>query len=89
MAGTMLVERHRTPELLEAFRARVIRPVMISARASLERGQDRGEVRADADLDVALEALAGQSTRAYSADTRSTRAGSIALSPPCSMASPS
>ena len=56
----MLVERHRTPELLEAFRERVIRPVMISARASLERGQDRGEVRADEDLDVALEALVGQ-----------------------------
>lgn len=60
MAGTLLVERHRNPELLETFRERVIRPVMRASRASLERGRARGELQADADLDVALEALVGQ-----------------------------
>lgn len=60
MAGTLLVERHRNPELLEGFRARVIHPVMRVSRASLERGQARGEIREDVDLDAALEALVGQ-----------------------------
>jgi AcrR family transcriptional regulator len=59
MIGTLLVEEENTPELLERFRERSIRPGRQGGREILERARGRGEVREDADLDVALDMLVG------------------------------
>jgi AcrR family transcriptional regulator len=60
MIGTLLVEARREPELLEAFRARIISPLLERTRAAMRAGVERGEIRADADLDAAIEAMVGQ-----------------------------
>ena len=59
MIGTLLVEERRSPELFESFRERVIRPRRDEAVMVLQRGVDRGEVRADVDLEVAVHAMVG------------------------------
>ena len=59
IAGTLLVEERRNPELLERFRERVIGPNRARVRAVLEGGVRRAQVRPDVDLEVALDALAG------------------------------
>lgn len=59
MIGALLVEERRNPGLLETFRKRVFRPRRREAIKVLQRGVDRGEIRADADLDVAVDALIG------------------------------
>ena len=59
MVGALLVEEHRHPELLGRFRERIIRPRREALRQVLVDGQDRGDVRADLDLDVAVAALVG------------------------------
>ncbi len=56
--GSMLVDRG-DQELLELHRERVVRPRAARARELLRRGQERGEVRADADLELVLEMLVG------------------------------
>jgi AcrR family transcriptional regulator len=55
--GSMLDERD--PEALELHRERTIRRGQARSRAILERGQQRGEIRADADLAIAMEMLFG------------------------------
>jgi AcrR family transcriptional regulator len=50
---------HATPGALELHRDRVIFPRTRYARSLLEQARGRGEFRADADLDVALQMLAG------------------------------
>jgi AcrR family transcriptional regulator len=57
--GTVLAEEHETPELLELFRERLVRPRRRELRAVLEAARDRGELRPDANLDVAVAALVG------------------------------
>lgn len=57
--GTVLAEEARTPELLALFRERIVAPRRRAIRAVLEAARDRGELRADADLDAAVVALAG------------------------------
>lgn len=59
MVGALLVEEDRHPELLESFRERVIRPRREQLRRVLIEGQERGEVRAGLDVDVAVAALVG------------------------------
>ena len=59
MVGALLVEEHRSPELLELLRERVLRPRRDEAIMVLQRGLDRGEIRADADLEVAVQAMVG------------------------------
>jgi AcrR family transcriptional regulator len=59
LVGTLLVEQERTPELLQDFRERAIRPNRGRAHAILERARERGELRAGADLELALDMLAG------------------------------
>jgi AcrR family transcriptional regulator len=56
--GSMLQE-DEDPELLELHRARIIRPRMRTARRALEAGVARGELRAGADLGLALELAVG------------------------------
>jgi AcrR family transcriptional regulator len=55
--GSLLDERD--PEALELHRERTIRRGQARMRAVLERAQERGEIRADADLEIAIEMLFG------------------------------
>src|SRR4051812_46255460 len=55
--GSMLDERD--PEVLELHRERTVRPGVELARSVLQRAQERGEIHADADLDIAIEMLFG------------------------------
>jgi AcrR family transcriptional regulator len=57
--GTLLAEELRTPELIEAFRERVMRPRRNILRKVLEKGQQRGELRSDADIGLAIDMLVG------------------------------
>jgi AcrR family transcriptional regulator len=59
LAGTMIVEGRKHPELLEDFRRGMLRPRVGDIVAALERGKDRGEVREDLDAEVAVHALLG------------------------------
>jgi AcrR family transcriptional regulator len=59
LAGTMLVEGRKHPELLEGFRRGMLRPRLGDIVAALERGKARGEVRPDLDSEVAVHALMG------------------------------
>ena len=59
LAGTMIVEGRKHPDLLEGFRRGMLQPRTADIVAALERGKQRGEVRADLDSDVAVHALMG------------------------------
>jgi AcrR family transcriptional regulator len=47
------------PEALELHRERTIRRGQDRSRAILQRAQERGEIRADADVEIAIEMLVG------------------------------
>jgi AcrR family transcriptional regulator len=57
--GTVLAEERETPELLALFRERLVWPRRHELRAVLADARERGELRRDADLDVAVAALVG------------------------------
>jgi AcrR family transcriptional regulator len=59
MLGTVLAEENDTPELLALFRERLVAPRRGELRALLQAARDRGELRPDANLDVAVNALVG------------------------------
>jgi AcrR family transcriptional regulator len=59
MLGTVLAEEHHTPELVARFRDRLLRPRRARLLAILEAGRASGQVRADADLDAAVNLLVG------------------------------
>lgn len=59
MVGALLVEESRSPELLELLRERVLRPRREEAIAVLRRGVDRGDIRVDVDLEIAVQAMIG------------------------------
>lgn len=59
MLGALLVEERRNPELFELFRERLMRPRRNDAMKLLQRGVERGEIRADADLESAIHAMVG------------------------------
>ena len=59
MIGALLVEERRNPRLIELFRTRLIRPRRDDAVALLKRGRERGQVRADVDLEIAAVSLVG------------------------------
>ncbi len=59
MVEALMAERVRHPELMERFRARVVLPRRALLRSLLERGITRGEVRADVDPELAVDALIG------------------------------
>jgi AcrR family transcriptional regulator len=56
--ASILVERG-DPGVLDLHRQRVIWPRMAQARALLEAASERGDIRADADLDLALSMIVG------------------------------
>jgi AcrR family transcriptional regulator len=59
LLGTVLAEEHETPELLAAFRAYLVAPRRAAVRAILERARERGELRAGADIGLAIHMLIG------------------------------
>ena len=59
LAGTMIVEGRKNPELLEGFRRGMLQPRVGDIIAALERGKERGEVRRDLDSEVAVHAIMG------------------------------
>jgi AcrR family transcriptional regulator len=59
MFGTVLAEERETPELLALYRERLVAPRRRELRAVLGAARDRGEIRRDANLDVAVAALVG------------------------------
>jgi AcrR family transcriptional regulator len=59
LAGTMLVEEAHNAELVRLFRERIVRPRLAYVRNALQRGVDRGEIRADIDADAVVELLFG------------------------------
>jgi AcrR family transcriptional regulator len=59
LLGTLIAEHRRHPELIAAFRERVLLPRRAIGRAVLERAVERGDLRADLDLEAALDLLAG------------------------------
>ena len=59
MVGALLVEERRNPRLIQLFRERIFHPRRKDAVALLKRGQDRGEIRADVDLEIAALSLVG------------------------------
>ena len=59
VTGTLLTEERERPELLEAARRQMIVPAIDRFRQVLRAGIERGELRADLDLDAAAHALLG------------------------------
>ncbi|HMM49654.1 MAG TPA: TetR/AcrR family transcriptional regulator [Miltoncostaeaceae bacterium] len=59
LIGTCLVEYDSTPELLELLRERGIGPRRAALRAIMAAAQERGELRADLDLEAGIDLLMG------------------------------
>ncbi len=59
MIGTVLAEEHETPELLRHFREEVVAPRRRIFRGLLEHAQERGELCAGVDPDLAVNLLVG------------------------------
>lgn len=57
--GSLLAEEEANPRLLEVFREQVIHPRFAMIRETLERGIERGELRAGLDADVVTQLLVG------------------------------
>src|ERR1700675_5055850 len=59
VVAALLAGGQSDPELIEAFRDRFLWPRRKQAYQTLQRGIDRGELPADSDLDLVLDALYG------------------------------
>jgi AcrR family transcriptional regulator len=59
LIGGLIAEQGRHPELIEAFRERILLPRRAIVRSIIERGQTRGQIRVDLDPEAALELMAG------------------------------
>lgn len=70
LIGTVLVEESHTPELLHLFRERVVKPRREMLRVILDRARTRGELRADADTEAAINMLIGSFYAHYMANPR-------------------
>jgi AcrR family transcriptional regulator len=70
LVDALLVEERHTPALLEMFRARVVTPCREAMRDVLADARERGEVRADVDLDAAVHMLLGAYYARYVAGER-------------------
>ena len=70
LAGTLIVEERKHPELMEQFREGMLGPRRDAIAASLERGKERGDVLPDLDTRLAAHALMGSFIFHYLADGR-------------------
>jgi AcrR family transcriptional regulator len=73
LIGTLLAEERRNPELLERFRERAVASGRAQGRAVLSRARERGELRPGADLELALDMLAGSYIARHLAGRRAGR----------------
>jgi AcrR family transcriptional regulator len=69
LVGTVLAEEHETPALLASFRAYLVAPRRRSVLDILDQARQRGEIRPDADLDLASTMLIGAYYAQYLAGT--------------------
>ena len=68
MIGTCISEQRNNPRLLSLLRERTVHPRRLLLRQLLQQARDRGEIRADADLDGAISALLGSYFADYLAE---------------------
>ena len=59
IVASLYLQRHEHPEMLDSFRERVIRPCREKFLIALRVGVDRGQVKPDADLELAVDTLIG------------------------------
>jgi AcrR family transcriptional regulator len=59
LLGSVMAEQLRQPELMDAFRERIVMPRRGIAKAILTAGIERGEVRRDLDIEQAADAFVG------------------------------
>jgi AcrR family transcriptional regulator len=59
LIGGLMAERERHPELIAAFRQSLLLPRREAVKRIIERGQSRGDLRADLDPDAAVDLMAG------------------------------
>jgi AcrR family transcriptional regulator len=59
LIGGLIAEEDRHPELIDAFRTAILLPRRAVVLSLIERGRERGDIRADIDAEWALDALAG------------------------------
>lgn len=65
IVATILAEEGRNPELLERFRQRHVEPRRDRLRQALSRGVETGRLRAELDLDAAVDMLIGSCVASY------------------------
>jgi AcrR family transcriptional regulator len=70
LPGALLAEERRNPQLLEHFRAGVLQKRIEILRQILEGGIERGELRADLDLDATADLVMGTFLFRYFAEGR-------------------
>jgi AcrR family transcriptional regulator len=59
LTGGLIAEQERHPELIEAYRSNILRPRREITCALIERGQKRGDVRADVEPEDAVDLIVG------------------------------
>ena len=59
LIGGLIAEQERHPELIEAFRKTVLLPRRAIAAVLIERGKERGDIRADIETEAALDLFPG------------------------------
>lgn len=59
LIGGLIAEEERHPELIAAFRERILLPRRATVKGLIERGQKRGEIRPELDPEAAVDSLAG------------------------------
>jgi AcrR family transcriptional regulator len=57
--GAVLAEEVEHPELMERFRSQLVGPRAHSYRTVIQRGIERGEIRADTDVEIVVNLLNG------------------------------
>lgn len=65
MIGTLLTEETHTPELMKLFRERIVATRRNWVRGILEEARDRGDLRAELDIDATATMLLGAYYAAY------------------------
>jgi AcrR family transcriptional regulator len=65
VTGTLLSEQDESPELLDHFRERVIEPRREVIREVFRRGIERGELRTDTNIELAIDAFTGSFLAAH------------------------
>jgi AcrR family transcriptional regulator len=76
LAGTLLMEEPHNPRLLALFRERMVEPRRQIIRDTIAKGIERGQIRADLDIERTLDLLLGALFAAFLTEGRPTPAWS-------------